>query len=150
MVNNMGTDKRESASLASLSLAGVERLVAAYVVVALGTLAALAVLAATAPRLATDEAWGHAVIVAVFAIVLPLRTRAALRGSPSGLRALTVIGCVLLVVNLVEAALPGVFPAWMRVEMLVIAAMMLILAILSVRVRRNRRQLADHRADGPQ
>ncbi|MGY5130262.1 hypothetical protein [Streptomyces nigrescens] len=110
----------------------------------------LVVLAVTAPHLATDEAWGHAVIVAVFAIVLPLRTRAALKGSPSGLRALTIIGCVLLVVNLVEAALPGVFPTWMRVEMLVIAAMMLILAILSVRVRRNRQPVADDRTNGPQ
>lgn len=109
----------------------------AYVILTVATLAALAVLAVADPPLATSEAWGHAVIVAVFAIVLPLRTRAALKGSHSGLRALTIIGCVLLVVNLVEAALPGVFPSWMRVEMLVIAAMMLTLAILSVRVRRN-------------
>lgn len=134
----------------SLSLAGVKRLVAAYVVVALGTLVALAVLSTTAPHLATDEAWGHAVIVAMFAIVLPLRTRAALKGSPTGLRALTIIGCVLLVVNLVEAALPGAFPAWMRVEMLVIAAMMLLLAALSVRVRRNRQSVADDRINGSQ
>ncbi|WP_345005589.1 hypothetical protein [Streptosporangium album] len=127
----------------------MKRLVAAYVVVALGTLVALAVLAVAAPHLATSEAWGHAVIVAVFAIVLPVRTRAALKGSPSGLRALTIIGCVLLVVNLVEAALPGVFPAWMRVEMLVIAAMMLTLAILSIRVRRNRQPVADDQANDP-
>lgn len=115
----------------------MRQLVALYVVVALGTLVALAVLAGTAPRLATDEAWGHALIVAVFAVVLPLRTRAAARGSVSGLRALTIIGVVLLVVNVVEAALPGVFPAWMRVEMVAIAVMMLALAILSVRVRRD-------------
>ncbi|MFJ1544215.1 hypothetical protein [Streptomyces sp. NPDC088246] len=128
----------------------MKQLVTAYVLVALGTLVALAVLAVAAPHLATDEAWGHAVIVAVFAIVLPVRTRAALKGSPSGLRALTIIGCVLLVVNLVEAALPGVFPAWMRGEMLVIAAMMLTLAILSIRVRRNSRPVADDQANDPQ
>ncbi|MEU7177289.1 MULTISPECIES: hypothetical protein [Streptomyces] len=57
-----------------------------------------------------------------------LRTRTALKGSRTGLRAVTVIGCVLLVVNLVEAVLPGAFPAWMRVEMLFIAAMMAALA----------------------
>ncbi|WP_328535660.1 hypothetical protein [Streptomyces sp. NBC_00344] len=142
MVNSAGRDAFASVSLASASLSRVKQLVAAYVVVALGTLVTLAVLATTAPHLATDEAWGHAVIVAVFAIVLPLRTRAALRGSPSGLRALTVIGGVLLVVNLLEAALPGTFPAWMRAEMLVIAAMMLTLVILSVRVRRDRRTVA--------
>ncbi|WP_326826721.1 hypothetical protein [Streptosporangium sp. NBC_01756] len=149
MVNRIERDELGSASLTSVPLARVKRLVAAYVVVALGTLVALAVLAATAPHLATSEAWGHAVIVAVFAIVLPVRTRAALKGSPSGLRALTIIGCVLLVVNLVEAALPGVFPAWMRVEMLVIAAMMLTLAILSIRVRRNRQPVADDQTNDP-
>ncbi|WP_406319673.1 hypothetical protein OHA77_20245 [Streptosporangium sp. NBC_01639] len=149
MVNSIERDELGSASLTSVPLARVKRLVAAYVVVALGTLVALAVLAATAPHLATSEAWGHAVIVAVFAIVLPVRTRAALKGSPSGLRALTIIGCVLLVVNLVEAALPGVFPAWMRVEMLVIAAMMLTLAILSIRVRRNRQPVADDQTNDP-
>ncbi|MFD9599936.1 hypothetical protein ACFVRD_11040 [Streptomyces sp. NPDC057908] len=145
MVNSVARDE-----LGSASLARVKRLVTAYVLVALGTLVALAVLAVAAPHLATDEAWGHAVIVAVFAIVLPVRTHAALKGSPSGLRALTIIGCVLLVVNLVEAALPGVFPAWMRGEMLVIAAMMLTLAILSIRVRRSSRPVADDRANDPQ
>ncbi|MHB6905813.1 hypothetical protein [Streptomyces sp. CB02959] len=143
MVNKRGTDELKSAALASEPLARVQRLVGIYVALAFGTLVALAVMTAVAPSLATSEAWGHAVIVAVFAIVLPLRTRGALRGSGSGLRALTIIGCVLLVVNLVEAALPGVFPSWMRVEMLVIAAMMLALATLSVRARRN--PPTDHR-----
>jgi hypothetical protein len=115
----------------------VKRLVGAYVAVTLGTLVALAVMAGAAPSLATSEAWGHAVIVAVFAIVLLMRTRAALKGSRAGLRAVTVIGCVLLVVNLVEAVLPGAFPLWMRVEMLFIAAMMLALATLAVRAHRN-------------
>lgn len=105
--------------------------------VCLGTVVALAAMTAAAPYLATDEAWGHAVVVAVFAIVLLLRTRAALKGSRAGFRAVTVIGCVLLVVNLVEAVLPGVFPSWMRVEMLIIAAMMLVLVALSVRARRG-------------
>lgn len=122
---------------ASASLAKVKMLVGTYVVVVLGTVVALAVMARSAPSLATSEAWGHAVVVAVFAIVLPLRARAALKGSASGLRALTIIGSVLAVVNLVEAALPGAFPAWMRVEMLVIAVLMLALVVLSVQARRG-------------
>ncbi|MGW5942801.1 hypothetical protein ACWIG3_03060 [Streptomyces celluloflavus] len=44
---------------------------------------------------------------------------------------------MLLVVNLVEAVLPGAFPAWMRVEMLFIAAMMAALAATSFRAHRN-------------
>jgi hypothetical protein len=74
----------------------------------------------------------------VFAIVLALRGRAARTGSAAGLRAVTVIGGVLLVVNLVEAALPGAFPPWMRVEMLAIAAMMLVLVVVAVRARSKR------------
>ncbi|MYT28953.1 MULTISPECIES: hypothetical protein [unclassified Streptomyces] len=143
MVNKMDVNELHSAGLASLPLTRVKRLVGVYVVIALGTLAALAVMTSVAPSLATSEAWGHAVIVAVFAILLPLRTRAALKGSGSGLRAITIIGCVLLVVNLVEAALPGVFPGWMRVEMVVIAVMMLAVATQSIRARRN--PSADHR-----
>lgn len=111
--------------------------VGAYVVVALGTVVALAVMAAAAPALATDEAWGHAVVVGAFAVLLPLRLLAARRGSRRALTAVTIIAGVLVVVNLVEAALPGVFPSWMRVEMVVIAALMVALAVLCVRARRR-------------
>ena len=54
-----------------------------YVAIALGTIAALAVLSAVAPYEATQAAWVHAVIVAVLAVVLPLRLRAARAGSAS-------------------------------------------------------------------
>ncbi len=137
MVNRVEVVELASPARELVPLAWVRRLVGAYVVVALGTLVVLGVMAAVAPSAATAEAWGHAVVVAVFALVLPLRTRAAFKGSRAGLRAVTVIGCVLAVVNLVEAVLPGVFPPWMRVEMVVIAAMMLTLAALSVRAARR-------------
>ncbi|WNV84679.1 hypothetical protein [Umezawaea sp. Da 62-37] len=131
-------------SLPPAGFAPVWRVVFAYVLVALGTVAALVVLSVAAlvvlsvaaPRLATDEAWGHALIVGAFSILLVFRARSARRGSAGGLRAITVIGCVLLVVNLVEAALPGVFPPWMRIEMVAIAALMLALVLLALRARR--------------
>ncbi|MFI6764841.1 hypothetical protein [Streptomyces sp. NPDC050355] len=137
MVNRVEVKELESPAGELTPPTRVKRLVGAYVAVALGTLVALGVMAVVAPSLATSEAWGHAVVVAVFAIGLPLRTRAAFKGSRAGLRAVTVIGCVLTVVNLVEAALPGVFPPWMRVEMVVIAAMTLTLAVLSVQAARR-------------
>ena len=40
--------------------------------------------------------------------------------------------------NLVEATLPGVFPPWMRVEMVGIAGLMLVLLVLAVRARSTR------------
>lgn len=105
-------------------------LVTGYVVIALATVAALAIMSSAAPALATSEAWGHAVIVAVFAIVLLLRWRSARAGDAKAWRAVGVIAAVLLVVNAVEAALPGVFPVWMRVEMAVIAVLMCVLVVL--------------------
>lgn len=119
----------------SPQLGAVSWTVGVYVVVALGTVLALVVTASSAPTWATDEAWGHAVVAAVIAVLLPLRLRAARRGSGRALGAVTVIAGVLVVVNLVEAALPGVFPSWMRVEMVAIAALMLALALLCVRAR---------------
>jgi hypothetical protein len=98
---------------------------------------ALAVLSGVAPRLATPEAWGHAVIVAVFAVVLPLRWRAARRGGTRGLRAVGIIAAVLAVVNAVEACLPA-FPAWMRVEMALVAVLMLVLLACVVTTARRR------------
>ncbi|HEY3506102.1 MAG TPA: hypothetical protein VGN37_25355 [Actinocatenispora sp.] len=119
------------------TLGAARAIVWAYVAVVLGTIVALVVLSRTSPHLATSEAWGHAVIVAVFAVLLPLRMRAAGRGNAGAVRAVGIIAAVLTVVNIVEACLPA-FPAWMRVEMVVIAAMMLaVVACVVATVRRR-------------
>lgn len=101
-----------------------------YVGLALATVVALALLAGAGSSQATPEAWVHAVIVAVFAVVLPLRLRAAREGRSGGLRAVGIISGVLVLVNAVEATIPGLFPAWMRVEMVGIAALMAFAVLL--------------------
>ncbi|MFJ9683672.1 hypothetical protein ACIRP2_37445 [Streptomyces sp. NPDC101194] len=115
-------------------LGAVSVLVGVYVAAMVGTVVALAVMASTAPEQATDEAWGHALLVMFFAILLLVRLRSARSGSTRAVRALGIIATAMLVVNLVEAALPGVFPGWMRVEMVAIALWMSVLLIL---VRRS-------------
>lgn len=105
-----------------------------YVVVVLATIAALIVMSVVAPRLAPEHAWGHAVIVAVFAVLLPLRLRSARAGHPGALRAVGIISAVLLVVNVVELAIPGFLPLWMRIEMVGIAALMAVSVVLVVRI----------------
>ena len=112
-------------------------LIGIYAVLALGTVAALAVLSEEAPTWATQEAWGHGVIVAVFAMVLLRRWRAARRGSARAFRAVRIITGVLLVANLIEACLPS-FPTWMRIEMVVIAAVMLAVFVALARHARTR------------
>jgi hypothetical protein len=109
-----------------VALGAAPALVRGYVAAAFATLAVLAVLAAVAPAQAGDHAWWHGAIVAGFSLLLLIRTRSAEAGRDSGRRAVLVISSVLLVANLVEAALPGTFPAWMRVEMVGVAGLMLL------------------------
>lgn len=134
MVNSelrRGTRESRSADLAAASV-----VVRAYAVLTAATVAALIVMSAVAPRLATSNAWGHAVIVVIFVILLPLRMRAARKGSTRALRGMTIMAVAVLAVNVVEAALPQ-FPGWMRIEMAVIAVLMaLLVGLLTGRVRR--------------
>lgn len=130
MVNTM----RSSGKLAAIRL-----VVRVYVLGAVGTLGLLAVLSAAAPRQAPREApreaWVHAIIVAVFAVLLPARLRAAQRGSIGALRAVGLISFALFLVNVVEAAIPGFVPVWMRIEMVGIAGLMAVVLGLVIRER---------------
>jgi hypothetical protein len=121
--------------LASRAVERIWVLVRIYVALVAATVVVLAVLSAVAPSQATQDAWVHAIIVAVFAVVLLLRTRAARSGSVGALRAVGLVSAALLLVNAVEASLPGMFPVWMRVEMIIIALMMAGNILLVVRDR---------------
>jgi hypothetical protein len=123
---------------AASQLAWATRAVAVYVVLTIGTVVALVVMTLVAPQWATADAWWHAVIVAVFAILLPVRLHAARRGSRRALTVVIVAAAVLVVVNLLEAALPT-FPGWMRVEMVVTGGLMALVAIVALRARRGDR-----------
>jgi hypothetical protein len=94
----------------------------------------LLILSRLSPHLATDHAWGHAVIVAVFALLLPLRLRSARAGNRSGLRAVGIICAVLFLVNIVEILIPGFVPTWMRIEMIGIAALMAVAVALVAKI----------------
>lgn len=96
----------------------------------MGTGAALAVLSSALRLGRVRQPWGHAV-------PLPLRFRSARRGNAAGLRAVMIIGGVLLVVNVAEAAVRGVVPTWMRIETVVIAVLMGVLLARAAAGRRN-------------
>jgi hypothetical protein len=125
-------------------LRAMAAVVAAYVVIALGTVAALGIMSAATPHLATRQAWIHAVIVAVFAVILPLRLRSAQGGSLRALRAVGLISAALFLVNVIEALLPGLFPVWMRTEMIGIAVLMASVILLVVRERLANRLAWEH------
>ncbi|MCG7310545.1 hypothetical protein [Brachybacterium sp. ACRRE] len=110
--------------VASPRLPLASTLAAVYLVLVVVTIPALVVLTVVSPRLAPVEAWIHAVIVLLLGVLLPLRLRRAATGSRSALRAAGIIAAVLLLANVVEALIPGLFPVWMRTEMIVIAVLM--------------------------
>jgi hypothetical protein len=116
-------------------LLSVEVLVAIYVASVVATIVALAILTAIDPAQATSEAWGHAIVVAIFAIVLPLRLRAAQAGSHRAHTVVGVIAVALIAVNVMEAVIPGFVPLWMRIEMIATAALMAVVAALIFRKR---------------
>jgi hypothetical protein len=126
MVNRLMARRRSR-----IYLMGV--LVRLYLAVVLGTVVALGVLSVVAPAQATPDAWVHTVIAAVFAVLLPLRLRAAGSGSRSGLRAVGLISAVLFMVNVIEVMIPGLFPVWLRAVMVGIAVLMAVVIGLVVR-----------------
>ena len=86
----------------------------------------------------------HAVIVAVFAVILPVRLRAARAGSVGALRAVGLISAALFLVNVVEVLIPRPFPLWLRAEMIGIAVLMVGLILLVVRERVGYRAGREH------
>jgi hypothetical protein len=125
-----------TAGLRKEPLEQVAALVRVYVVITILTVGGLVVLSIRGSDLATQEAWIHAVIVVVFAVLLSMRLRSARHGSDDAWRAIGVIGAVLFAVNVVESLIPGLFPVWMRVEMIGIAVLMALIAVLVRRAAR--------------
>jgi hypothetical protein len=118
----------------SPQLASLTTTLRVYVLVVLATIAALIVMSAVSPHLATDHAWGHAVIVAMFAVLLPIRLRSARAGDRGGLRAVGIISAVLFLVNVVEILIPGFLPSWMRIEMIGVAALTALSVVLVAQI----------------
>lgn len=121
MVNKAATAENVGTPVALRASAA---LVWAYVILVGLSLAALIVLSAVMREWATTEAWVHMVIVAVFAIVLPLQIRRARLGQRGAVRAVGLIAAVLFVVNVVEVLVPSFMPAWMQIVMVLMAAAM--------------------------
>jgi hypothetical protein len=107
-------------------------LLAAYLAATVATLVVLAARHADA-GFATDEAWGHAIVVLVFAALLvPAASRAA-QGSRGAYRRLLIVSIVIPVVSVVLVALPHLLPGWMRVEQAVYGVLLLVVAVLAAR-----------------
>jgi hypothetical protein len=116
----------------------IQVLLLAYLLATVATLAVLAVRHDDA-AFATDEAWGHAIVVLAFAVLLlPAASRAA-AGSRGAYRRLRIVSVVIPAVSVVLVALPHLLPTWMRVEQAAYGVLLLVVAVLaaSAPVRRS-------------
>jgi hypothetical protein len=105
-------------------------LVGAYVGVALLGLLAV-VLLRDDPAAVTGAVWTRTVIVAASALLTLSFTLRAARGSRRALLRLRIVSAVMVVAVVVIVALPGVFPAWMRIEQGVCGLLLLAVAVLA-------------------
>jgi len=113
----------------------VVKLLAAFLVISLGTVAA-AVLMRHHPALVTPAVWIRTPLVATSAAVLLLFARRAATGHRASFRRLRLISMVVLAAIVVVVAWPGAFPTWLRVEQAVCGVVM-----LSVVIRTNLRSV---------
>lgn len=81
--------------------------------------------------LVTDHAWGHEVILLVFAVVLVLVARRAAEGHRRAYLRLRIVAVVVPVASLVVAAIPGFLPGWMRIEQVVYGLWLVGVAVLA-------------------
>lgn len=87
-------------------------------------------LARSHARLVNSEAWTHAVIVFVFAIVLLVVVRKTGKGSRRAYKRLQIISIVIPAASILLVAIPGL-PNWMKVEQGASALMLAAVAFLA-------------------
>jgi hypothetical protein len=85
----------------------------------------------------TDAVWVRATLVAASSLLTFAFARSAARGSRKGLLRLRIVAAVMLVAIVVIVALPGLFPAWLRIEQAVCGLLLLAVTAL-VNGRRSR------------
>jgi hypothetical protein len=138
-----GRADRQSASVRSTSVrfAAIRALTAVYAAATVATVGFLAWRHGDR-AIATDHAWGHAVIVLGFAVLMLSVARHAARGSRRALLRLRIIAVVIPVASLVMVAIPGFLPVWMRIEQAVYGVLLLVIAGLAsdARLRSAARQ----------
>ncbi len=93
----------------------IRRLVGGYVAMSVLTLAAIAILR-NHTGLVNSAVWTRAVIVVLSSLLMLRFTRRAAAGAGRAFLRLRLVSAVMVVAIAVIVALPGTFPAWMKIE----------------------------------
>jgi hypothetical protein len=104
-------------------------LVAAYLGLSVLTVGAI-VLFRHDPAMVTDAVWVRATIVVGSALLTLAFARRAARGSKKAFRRLRIVSAAMVVAITAVVALPGLFPAWLRIEQAVCGALLLGVVVL--------------------
>jgi hypothetical protein len=112
----------------------VRLLLGGYLALGVAALAAT-VLLRHHPAEVTSAVWTRTVVVVVTAVLLLAVAGRAAHGSAGALRRLRIISAVTTAAIAVIVALPGAFPAWLRVEQAACGLLMLGVAVLTNRPR---------------
>ncbi|MEE1788765.1 hypothetical protein PUR71_38570 [Streptomyces sp. SP17BM10] len=107
----------------------VRRLLAAYLAVSLGTMAAIVALAAH-PDLVNVAVWIRGSAVAASSLITLVLAAKAAGGSTGAFRRLRIISTAMLVAIVVIIAMPGTFPLWMKAEQALCGALLLGVAVI--------------------
>jgi len=100
-----------------------------YAVLSVLTLGAI-VLLRNDHTLVTDAVWVRATLVCASSLLTFAFARSAARGSRKGLLRLRIVAAVMLVAIAVVVALPGLFPAWLRIEQACCGLLLLAVTVL--------------------
>lgn len=110
--------------LASEAFRHLRWLIAGYIGVTILTLVAIVVLSGH-HDLVNDDVWTRGVGAVISSLLLFRATRQAERGSRRAFNRLRIVSAIILVVLATIAILPGVYPAWMRIDQGICSLLML-------------------------
>ena len=108
----------------------IKLLVGAYLAISLAAMVVLVVLHGNS-KVATEDAWVHGIIVAATALLMASFAVRTTRGSRNGYLRLRIASAVMLVAIVVIIAIPGSFPAWMKLEQGVCGLLLLGVVLLA-------------------
>lgn len=82
------------------------------------------------PKLATQDAWVHGIIVGATALLTAYFMIQFTRGSRRGYLRLRIISAIMLLAIVIIIAIPGLFPLWMKITECVCGLLMLGIALI--------------------
>jgi len=136
------TRSNASPSVIRQAFQTTRRLIIAFIALSAATLIAAFFLSHSDPALVNSTVWSRAITVLIDSLVVLSYTKRASAGHAKAYRNLRWLSAGSVIGVLVPAALPGLLPGWMRLE-LVVCGLLLIGVVVSINSSKVRALYAD-------